>query len=63
MPQCEVSGCRASIENGDAFHRVNEKGVPGRWRCTKHFREMGGEPDAVTEIIELHNKGLVDREE
>lgn len=54
---CEVEGCLAHVDNGDAIHRTSPMGGPFRGRCTRHFREAGGEPDRVAVIIEEHNLG------
>jgi hypothetical protein len=53
---CEVDGCLAHVDLGDAIHRTSPKGGPFRGRCTRHFREMGEQPDPVAIIIEAHNQ-------
>lgn len=52
---CEVPGCLAHVDHGDAIHRTSPKGEAFRGRCSRHFRQMGGEPDPVALIIEEHN--------
>jgi hypothetical protein len=54
---CEVPGCLAHVDHGDAIHRTSPKGGPFRGKCTPHFRAAGGEPDDIAVIIEEHNQG------
>lgn len=54
---CEVEGCLAHVEWGDAIHRTSPMGGPFRGRCTKHFQAMGGTPDDLAVIIEDDNDG------
>lgn len=54
---CEVEGCLAHVDLGDAIHRTSPTGGPFRGRCTTHFQAMGGEPDDVAVIIEEFNHG------
>ncbi len=49
---CEQPGCLAHVSLGDAIHRTSPMGGPFRGKCTKHFREDGGEPDEIAVLIE-----------
>lgn len=47
MTICEI--CHRSVEqDGITVYRVNEMGVPGRWRCLK---DLDVPPDAETRAI------------
>lgn len=53
---CEHPGCLAHVDHGDAIHRTSPKGGPFRGKCTRHFREDGGEPDSIAVLIEERNR-------
>jgi hypothetical protein len=51
--KCEFPDCKASTSKGDAFYRINEKGVSGLWKCQVHIDPNTVDPGVrhVTEII------------
>lgn len=44
--------CKKGLKEGLALHRINAKGQPGIWACTKHVKLTDAPPpDAVTLAI------------
>ncbi len=47
--ECEV--CHKHASDGTDLYRVNEKGVPGRWRCLEHMET--DPPEDVRRVVEF----------
>jgi hypothetical protein len=57
--KCEV--CGKGVFDGVKLHRVNKKGVPGIWRCSRHLTEeqdfqVDPEVRKLTNIIQRGGK-------